>query len=98
MQVTYKNKALEKLCTDASVATKKYGLEMAAKLQLRLDQLRAADSVEQMLRFHIGGCHKLQGGRKERYAVALVQPYRLIFSKSGTTVQIAKILEIVDYH
>ena len=36
--------------------------------------------------------------RKGEYAMDLVQPYRLVFEKTGEEIQVAKILEIVDYH
>lgn len=98
MQVEYKNKPIEKVCTNASFAEKKYGSQMAEKIQMRIDQISAADSVEQMIQYHIGRCHKLQGDRKDQYAVDLVHPQRLVFEKQGSKIQIACIIEIVDYH
>ena len=98
MQIEYKNRGIMKVCTDASVAEKKYGTEMAEKLQLRVDQIYAADSVEQMIQFGIGRCHPLRGNRKKQFAVDLVHPYRLVFEKKGNEIQIANILEVVDYH
>ena len=98
MQVEYRNRTIEKVCTNASVASKKFGNEMAEKIHQRIDEIRAADNVEQMLQFHIGRCHKLQGDRKDQYAVDLVHPRRLVFEKHGSEIQIANILEIVDYH
>ena len=35
---------------------------------------------------------------KRQYAVALLHPYRLIFEKQGDVIQIARIIEITDYH
>lgn len=96
--VEYKNKSIKTVCTDASVAEKKYGLEMADKIQLRIDQIRAASTVDEMIQFHIGRCHPLHHDRKGQYAVDLVQPKRLVFTKKGAEVQIAYIEEIVDYH
>lgn len=61
MDITYKNKKIEKVCTDAKVADRTYN-------------------------------------RKGQYAVDLVHPYRLIFEKHGNEIQIAHIMEIVDYH
>ena len=98
MQVEYKNRTIEKVCTNASVASKKYGNEMAEKIHQRIDEIKAADNVEQMIQFHIGRCHKLQGDRKDQYAVDLIHPQRLVFEKHGSEIQIANILEIVDYH
>ena len=98
MKVTYKNKKIEKICTDAKTAEKSYGQEMADRIHLRIDEIKAADTVEMMIQFHIGRCHPLVLNRKGQYAVDLVHPYRLVFEKTGDEIQIAKVLEIVDYH
>jgi Plasmid maintenance system killer protein len=71
---------------------------MAEKIQQRVDQIEAAISVEMMIQFRIGRCHKLTGDRKKQYAVDLIHPYRLVFEKKGNEIQIAHIMEIVDYH
>lgn len=86
------------MCTSAYEAEKQYGREMAQKIQMRLDQISAADSVEMMIQFKIGRCHPLTGNRKNQYAVDLVHPFRLVFEQMGTEIRIANILEIVDYH
>ena len=76
MKVEYNSKGIEKVCTNAAVAEKKYGAEMAEKIQMRIDQIKAADSVEQMIQYHIGRCHPLKGNRKNQFAVDLVHPQR----------------------
>ena len=90
MEITYKTRKIEKVCTIASEAEKKYGSEMAAKIHQRID--------EEMVQFHIGRCHLLKGNRKGQYAMDLVHPYRLVFEKIGNEIQIANVMEIVDYH
>ena len=65
------------MCTNAYEAERKHGREMAEKIQLRIDQISAALSVEMMIQFKIGRCHPLKGNRKNQYAVDLVHPYRL---------------------
>lgn len=98
MRITYKSKKIEKVCTVASEAEKKYGLEMVAKIHQRIDEISSADTIEEMVQFKLGRCHPLKGERKGQYAVDLVQPNRLVFQKEGDEIQIAKIMEIVDYH
>ena len=98
MHVTYKTKKIEKICTNARAAEKSYGRDMAFKIHQRIDEIMAADTVEMMIQFHIGRCHALTNNRKGQYAMDLVHPYRLIFEKCGAEIQIANILEIVDYH
>ena len=98
MEITYKNKRIKKVCTDASTAERTYGTEMAVKIQQRICELSAAETVEFLMHFHIGRCHPLSQNRKGQYALDLVHPYRLIFEKKGNDIQIAYILEIIDYH
>lgn len=98
MQIEYKNSKIKKVCTNAFEAEKKHGKEMAEKIHLRIDQISAAFSVEMMIQYKIGRCHPLKGNRNNQYAVDLVHPYRLVFEKIGDQIQIANIMEIVDYH
>ena len=98
LEITYKNRRIEKVCTDIKVSDKTYGNEMSNKIQMRIDQITAAETVEEMIQYHIGRCHSLTSNRKGQYAVDLVHPYRLIFEKYGEQIQIAHIMEIVDYH
>ncbi len=86
------------MCTNAAVAEKKYGTKMAEKIQMRIDQIKAADSVDQMIQYHIGRCHPLKGNRKNQFAVDLVHLQCLVFEKKGDEIRIANILEIIDYH
>lgn len=71
---------------------------MAELIHLRIDQLNATETVEEMINFSIGRCHQLNGNREGQYALDLVHPYRLIFVKNDDQIQIVKIIEIVDYH
>lgn len=98
MDITYKSKKLERICTDAKAADRAYGKEMSEIIHMRIDEIDAADTIEEMIEFHIGRCHPLHGNRKATYAVDLVHPYRLVFEKHGNEIQIAHIMEIVDYH
>lgn len=98
LDITYKNKKIKKICTDARVAERAYGQKMAYKIHQRIGEIMSADTVELMIEFQIGRCHPLTSNRKGQYAVDLVQPYRLVFEKLGDKIQIAHVLEIVDYH
>lgn len=98
MEVNYKSNKLKKICTNPSEARKRYSKEMVDVISLRIDQLRAFDKVETMIRLGIGRCHPLHGNRKGQYAMDLVQPFRLVFSINGNEVEIVLVEEIVDYH
>lgn len=98
MQIEYKNKSLEKICTIAHEAEKKHGQRMAELIHQRIDEIDAFQSVEMLIQFKIGRCHALTGNRKQQYAMDLVHPYRLVFEKCGNEIQIVRIMEITDYH
>lgn len=98
LQISYKNKKIEKICTDTSYARKKHGIDMAKKIHQRINEIQASDDVETMLKYGIGRCHELKADRSGEYAVDLVHPYRLIFSVKENEIVIALIKEIIDYH
>ena len=98
MKITYRTRKLEKICTDVRTAEKAHVREIAEIIDQRIGEIRAADSVEMLLKFHIGRCHQLKQNRKGQYAVDLIHPYRMVFEKHGDEIQIAHIIEIVDYH
>lgn len=98
MKTEYKNNQIKRICTNISVAEKSYGIRMAQKIHQRIKEIQAVNDVETMLKYSIGRCHRLSGNRKNQYAVDLVHPYRLVFEKHGNEIQIAKIIEAVDYH
>lgn len=99
MIVEYRNAKLRKYCTDYDEACRKYGARNAELLQLRVSQLTAAASAQEMVAYRIGRCHALQGRRAGQYALDLDHPLRLVFiPRADGSVQVAAIWEIVDYH
>ncbi len=99
MQIKYKNKKIEKLCSNASKAEKVYGERVAEKIQMRIDQIKASDTIDDLIKYKIGRCHSLTGDRDGQYAMDLVHPLRLIFTvDESSCIQVAQIVEIVDYH
>ena len=71
MQVVYKNCNLQKVCTDFSVASRKYVVRMASIIQIRVKYIKSARAVEDMLRIKAGRCHALKGQRAGRYAMVV---------------------------
>ena len=98
MHIRYRNKRCQKLCEDAEEATKAYGDKTAKKLHQRIDELIAASSVDELLQFRIGRCHRLEGNRKGQYAMDLSHPLRLIFTKVNDESITVEIIGIIDYH
>ena len=98
MLIEYENKDIKRACTNATDAKIKYGERMAELIHQRIDEITAADSVEQMIQFGIGRCHPLHNNRKGQYAVDLVHPKRLVFKKIKDEIRIVCVIEIIDYH
>lgn len=98
LEIYYKTKKLQKECENYRQSNCSYGTEMAIKIAQRINEIKSADTVENLVKFSIGRCHPLKGDRQGEYAMDLVHPYRLIFVVKNETIQIAKIIEINDYH
>ena len=110
MDISYANRKIEKICTDPKVAQKELGSDWTKNLTKRLQQMRDAESLEE-LRLAPGGWHELTGDRKGELACSLSGRVRLIFipgndplpTKSDGGLDWSEVtavvnLEIVDYH
>jgi proteic killer suppression protein len=58
---------------------RKHNVQRAKSIRRRLDDLRAAPSLE-VMRSLPGRCHELKGNRAGRLSLDLDGPYRLLFS------------------
>lgn len=98
MEIAYKSNKIKKVCEEPTEARKRHGNAMARAIFQRMREIEAAESVDELIKFRIGRCHKLGHNRAGQYAMDLVQPYRLVFTVVGAWAQIAVIEEIVNYH
>lgn len=98
LQITYANRKIEKVCTDLQAAERKHGEQIGAMIHQRIQELMAADSVEQLVQYHIGKCHPLEGKRQGQYAMFLTKNWRLIFEKVQGCLQVVCVIEVADYH
>jgi toxin HigB-1 len=110
MNLTFSNKKFLKCANNDSQATKELGFKRAKLFKRRLDDLSAAQTLEDV-RYLPGNYHELRGDRKSQWSCDLDQPYRLIFTpqerpiptnQDGQYIWIditsVEIVEIVDYH
>jgi len=78
MKIIIGDRKLEKILTDERRMIKTLGALRTEKLNLRLAQMSAAVTLEDLK--HVAGkYHELLGNRKGYWACDLDQPYRLIF-------------------
>ncbi len=82
MNIVFSTKKLRKICNTQSLLIKEFGAEQAKKLGQRLDELRAADCLEDIS--HLPPrCHELTGNLKGIFSVDLKHPYRLLFEPTA---------------
>ncbi len=83
MEIGFKDKKLQELCEQESVAQRKWGKNMARKLKARLADLMAAANVSEL---QAGRPHPLKGDRAGQFALDLVHPQRLVFEPAHETI------------
>jgi plasmid maintenance system killer protein len=107
LEVFFADPRLRDLCDSARDLQRRYGLEGARKVGRRLQALRTAESLDDVMRGP-GGCHPLKGPDYEDcHALALHAGWRLVFrlmtadERAGQSVTdgvAALVIEIIDYH
>jgi plasmid maintenance system killer protein len=78
VEISYKNRKLEKQLTDPREMAKSFG-QLARKVNQRLKDLTDSDSLAIMRTIPAARCHELTGDRKGELAVDVSGNYRMIF-------------------
>ena len=79
MEVSFANRGLQRACSSAKESQKRWGERLARKLQQRLMELKAADTLSDICHVPPARCHELGGSRAGQLSVDLDHPYQLIF-------------------
>lgn len=111
MEFSFANQKLQKLCNNAGKLRGEYGSRCADKIKRRLDELKAAECLEDLRHLPGPRCHELKADRSGYFAVDLEHPQRMVFVPDHDPVpvgahggidwqQVTRVLviEIVDYH
>jgi len=111
MDIYFRTKRLQKICSNKNESIKKLGPKMARKLQQRLMELKAAYCLADISRVPPARCHPLSGNRDGQLSVDLKHPYRLLFIPANDPIPVTQdgglnwakvteieIVEIIDTH
>ena len=111
MEIRFVSRKMQKLCNSEKEMRAKLGARSAERLKQRLNEFKAAVTLEDMRRVPAARCHELSQDRKGHLAVDLAHPKRLIFEPDHdplprkddggldwTKVTEIVIREVVDYH
>jgi plasmid maintenance system killer protein len=81
MEVEIPDKKLKRALEDDRECNRRYGTQMAKKIRLRMEALRAAESLFDFWPPLEGPerCHELKADRKGTFSMDVKQPYRLLF-------------------
>lgn len=78
MDIVFNNRKFEKECNNQRLLETNHGADRAKRIRRRLDNLRAANVLEDMRNLP-GRCHELIQDRAGQLSLDLDHPYRLIF-------------------
>jgi toxin HigB-1 len=111
VEITFISRKLQKVCNSEKEMRARFGKPLAERLQQRLAELNAAETLEGIRRLLSARCHELSQNRKGQLAVDVVHPKRLIFEPDHNPVPHKpdngldwshvtriRVIEIIDYH
>jgi toxin HigB-1 len=112
MDISFKDKKIEKILNSNSKMQKEYGVQISNKIQQRLFELKAAPCLNDISHLPPARLHELEGKRSGEFAVDLKHPHRLVFVPDHNPIPLKldgginralvtaiKIIEVgVDYH
>ena len=111
MDISFKNKKIQKVFNSDAKLTKEFGAKNARIIQRRMMFLQAAPTLADVPHRKPERRHQLEGKRKDQFAVDVLHPFRLVFkpghnpiprSRDGgidlTQVTAIEILNVEDYH
>lgn len=98
MIVNFKTKELEKCYCESSQSIKIYGQQIAKKYIQRINLIKAAKDLEEVMSLPGLRCHPLKGKRLGQYAINLTGFYRLIFTVEGDLLNVILIEEVSKHY
>lgn len=96
MELRYADNELERRCTEQRHMQRKLGAQVAKALRLRIDELRRAAEMGDLL-FFAGRWEELTGDRLGQWSGRLTANWRLIVRPDEGTITVL-VVEIIDYH
>lgn len=78
MNIHFNDREFWETCNNNKLLIKKYGKAQAKKIRIRLDDITAAETLEDLGKIY-PRCHELKGNRLGQISLDLVGQWRLIF-------------------
>lgn len=85
MEIHFDNEKFKQCCNEHKRLVQRYGTQMAKVIRRRLDDLDAAETLDDLKNLP-GRCHELLHDRADQLSLDLVHPKRLIFKANDKPV------------
>ncbi len=79
MDIFFRTRKLQKICSTQKGAIKELGVNGGTKLMQRMAELNVANTLKDISHLPPPRLHELTGDRKGQFSVDLKHPYRLLF-------------------
>ncbi len=107
MEYFAEGRKLTKILNNPRLLVKNFGRDRAKRIQTRLDEFAAANTLQQIPSDPPPRCHRLRNNLEGKFAVDVSKNFRIIFEGYDKNDQLSveklqivtiQILEITDYH
>jgi len=98
VEVVFRTRRLEKEYLEYERAVKSYGPEVARRYIQRINIIKQARDIEELMTLPVLRCHALKGNRRGQYAIKLTGFYRLIFALEGKAFELVQIEEVSKHY
>jgi len=98
VQVTFRNKKLEKCYGDYTSACREWGNDVARKYIQRIDIIQETANMKDLCTLPGLNCHELKGNRAGQYAIRLLGFWRLIFTLRDKQMEIVRVEEVSKHY
>lgn len=98
MQVNFRTKQLQRCYESHAAATRRWGATVARRYVQRINDLYAAETIEDLYRIPPLRFHPLKGDRQAQYALSLTDRIRLIVSVAGKTTPTVWVEEVSKHY
>jgi len=94
VDVIFRTRKLERCYERIEYGRRRFGREGAEALVMRVDALKAAADLREVVGLPELRCHPLKGGMKGKYAITVIGRIRLVFSLEGLRMERVRIEEV----
>lgn len=98
MLVEFRTRKLEKCYLTHKQAVKEFGDQVAKKYIQRINIIKSANNLDDLIEMHVLRCHSLTGNRKGQYAINLTGFSRLIFTMKQNSLTVVQIEEVSKHY